>query len=70
MMTNDDFALTPEQWKRYDAWATEVARPHWEADAAASIEMAITFRFSVFGRRVEATMGPSRLVIEDPYDLG
>ncbi len=65
MMTNDDFALTPAQLVRYEAWASEVARPLWEADAAESIEVAITFRFSSLGRTVEAHIGGARLVLED-----
>jgi hypothetical protein len=64
-MTNDDFSLTPVQLQRYEAWASELARPLWEADAAESIEVAITFRFSSLGRSVEARMGEALLVLEE-----
>lgn len=64
-MTNEDFSLTPVQLQRYEAWASELARPLWEADAAESIEVSVTFRFSSFGRSVEARMGEALLVLED-----
>ena len=68
-MTNDDFSLTADQLHRYNSWCAETARPMWEADAAESIEVAITFRFSSLGRIVEAAMGSSRLILEDPHGL-
>jgi hypothetical protein len=68
-MTNDDFALTREQLDQYEAWSAECVRPLWEADAAESIEISVTFRFSALGRRVEACFGEARLVLEDPHGL-
>lgn len=65
MIDNSMFHLNDEQLRAYDQWMTEIAKSHWNADAAESLQATVSFTFTAFGRRVEARVGEHRLVLED-----
>jgi hypothetical protein len=64
-MDNADFHLSDEQIAQYEAWAASVARPLWNADAAESLQVTISFTFNSIGRRVEARTATQTLLLED-----
>ena len=64
-MNNEAVSLTDEQWQMYRDWIETQAAGLWDADAAESIEVSLTFTFCSIGRRVQARLGSSMLLIED-----
>jgi len=64
-MNNEAVSLTDEQWRVYRDWVEKQAADFWEADAAESLEISLTFTFCPLGRRVQARLGSSTLLIED-----
>lgn len=65
MLTNKQFKLTPDQLKRYNAWATERAEAAAVGDAMLSHAISISFTFSPLGREVVAKCGRTELILED-----
>jgi hypothetical protein len=49
MLTNKQFELTPDQLKKYNAWATERAEAAAVGDAMLSHAISISFTFSPLG---------------------
>ena len=67
MLTNKRFELTPDQLKKYNAWASEQAEAAAVGDALLSHSISISFTFSPLGREVIAKCGPTELILEDWY---
>ena len=65
MLTNKQFELTPDQLKKYNAWATERAEAAAVGDAMLSHAISISFTFSPLGREVVAQCGSTELILED-----
>ncbi len=65
MIDNSMFHLTDEQLRAYDQWMTTIAKSHWSADAAESLQATLSFTFTALGRRVEARVGEHHLLLED-----
>ena len=64
-MDNTNFHLSDKQLARYTAWAGNIAEPLWDADAAESLQVTISFTFNSIGRRVEARIAGHTLLLED-----
>lgn len=65
MLTNKQFELTPNQLKKYNAWAAERAEAAAVGDAILSHAISISFTFSPLGGEVIAKCGRAELILED-----
>lgn len=66
MVTNEQFLLSDEQLRKLSAWIDERSTAWAKDDDQFSLEVTVSFSFSILGRSVVAKMdGTSVLNIED-----
>ena len=69
MLTNQQFHLTDEQLRKLSEWIEERSTNWAKDDDQFSLELSVSFSFSVFGRRVVASISENEsFIVEDCLD--